>query len=172
MAKLGRVERFAAAMSLFSKGPGYSPKWLLENYPWDLIGAGTVVDIGGSNGEYSIPIVQKFPEMKCIIQDLPGVISKAEAGLPSELKDRATLMVHDFFQPQPVKGADVYLLRWILHDWSDKYAIRILRALIPALEKRSKIVVHEYILPEPSVTPTIKDRTLRSVMLPNKVVSV
>jgi hypothetical protein len=161
LSKASRVERFAAAMSMFSKGPKYSPKWLLENYPWERIGTGTVVDIGGSNGEYSIAIAQKFPGMKCIVQDLPMVISKAETIVPAELKDIVTFMVQDFFQPQSVKGGDVYLLRWILHDWSDKYAIRILRALIPALKKESKIVLHEYILPEPGASPTVQDRTLR-----------
>jgi hypothetical protein len=158
-----RPERFAAAMSLFSKGPGYSPTWLVENYPWGRLGNGTIVDVGGSNGAYSIPIAQAFPDLSCIVQDLPEVVEKAKASLISDLQDRVTFMTHDFFTEQPVQGADVYLMRWILHDWSDKYAIRILQALVPALKSGSKIVLHEYILPEPGQTPTIKDTTLRWV---------
>lgn len=157
----GRLERFANAMGMFSKGPGYSPRWLLENYPWNRIGAGTVVDVGGSNGDYSIPIAQEFPRIKCVVQDLPEVVLKAEPRLPADLRDRVSFMAHDFFTEQPVKGANAYLLRWVLHDWSDKYAIRILQALIPALTEASKIVVHEYILPVPGETPTLEDRTLR-----------
>jgi hypothetical protein len=55
-------------------------------------------------------------------------------------------MAHDFFTPQTVV-ADVYLLRWILHNWSDKYCMRILRALIPALKPGARVVVNEDVRP-------------------------
>ena len=113
----GRSKRFAKAMSLFSMGPGYSPKWLVEAYPWDKVGAGTIVDVGGSKGEYSMAIAQKYPEVKCVIQDIPSVVAEAHKSVPPELKDRVSFMTHDFFTEQPVKGAEVYLMRWILHDW-------------------------------------------------------
>lgn len=162
MAKFpGRQEQFARAMSLFSKGPGYSPKWLLENYPWDSLRASTIVDVGGSLGEYGIAIAQKYPQIKVIVQDLPDVVGRAQSSTSAELTDGITFMAHNFFTEQPIKGADVYLMRWILHDWSDAYAIRILRALIPALKKEAKIVLHEYIVPEPGETLNLQDRTLR-----------
>jgi hypothetical protein len=162
MAKFpGRPEQFARAMSLFSMGPGYSPRWLLENYPWKSLTTGTVVDVGGSKGEYSIAIAQKYPRIKIIIQDLPDVVQRAQLSVPAELSDRVHFMDHDFFTEQPVKGADVYLMRWILHDWSDEYAIRILRAFIPALKNEAKIVLHEFVVPEPGETLTLQDRTLR-----------
>lgn len=157
----GRSEQFAKAMSLFSMGPGYSPKWLVGNYPWDSIGAGTIVDVGGSKGEYSIAIALEYSEVKCIIQDVPSVITEAQTSVPPELKDRVSFMAHDFFTEQPVKGAEVYLMRWILHDWSDAYAVRILRALIPALSRKSKLVLHEYVLSEPSEHPATQDKILR-----------
>ncbi|KAF2828338.1 S-adenosyl-L-methionine-dependent methyltransferase [Ophiobolus disseminans] len=158
----GRAEKFAAAMTLFSNGPGYAPTHLVDNYPWDRHSSGTIVDVGGSHGEYSIPIAQKFSSIqRVIVQDLPHVIEQAGATAPADLQDRVTFMAHDFFQPQPVKGADVYLLRWILHDWPDTYATRILCGLVPALEKSSKVVIHEYIVPEPGQTPTVQDQTLR-----------
>lgn len=162
MAKFpGRSQQFARAMSLFSMGPGYSPKWLLENYPWDSLHAGTLVDIGGSKGEYSIAIAQKHPQMKLIVQDLEEVVDQARSGIPADMTERVSFMVHDFFKEQPIKGADVYLMRWILHDWSDTYAVRILRALIPALRKEAQIVLHEYILSEPGEVLTQQDKLLR-----------
>ncbi|KAK7182251.1 hypothetical protein DPSP01_006969 [Paraphaeosphaeria sporulosa] len=162
MAKFpGRPEQFAQAMSLFSMGPGYSPRWLLENYPWDSLETGTVVDVGGSKGEYGIAIARKYPQIKVVIQDLPDVIEKAQSSAPADLGDRVEFMAHDFLTDQPIKDADVYLMRWILHDWSDAYSIRILRALIPALRKGARIVLHEYIVPEPGKTLTLQDRTLR-----------
>jgi hypothetical protein len=50
-------------------------------------------------------------------------------------------MQHDFFTPQPVKDADIYLYRWIFHNWDDEKSISILRNLIPALKKGAMIQV-------------------------------
>jgi hypothetical protein len=58
-------------------------------------------------------------------------------------------MEHDFFTPQAVKNADVYLYRWIFHNWDDEKSISILRNLIPALKKGVKIVVNDGCLPVP-----------------------
>lgn len=52
----------------------------------------------------------------------------------------------DFFTPQTV-SADIYHFKSIFHNWADKYSIKILQNLIPALRKGAKIVIHERILP-------------------------
>lgn len=49
------------------------------------------------------------------------------------------------FQPQPVVGADVYLLKMILHDWPDEDATKLLRALIPALKPGARVIFVEYV---------------------------
>jgi hypothetical protein len=155
----GRSERFANAMTLFSLGPGLSPKHALSGFDWASIGKATIVDIGGSHGQVTIPVVQAFPNISCIVQDLPDTINAAPQ-LP-ELGDRLTFMAHDFFTEQPVHGAEVYFLRWILHDWSDKYAIKILQALIPALKDGSRVFIMDSILPEPSEVPSPDQRQAR-----------
>ncbi|MCJ1464907.1 hypothetical protein MMC07_003522 [Pseudocyphellaria aurata] len=157
-----RSQRFAEAMKLFRFDDGYAPDHLLDNYPWAAIGAGVVVDVGGAQGAYSIPIAQRFPDLHCIIQDRAEVVGSHAQDVPPELTDRVTFMTHDFFTEQPVKDADVYLFRWVFHDWSDKYSIRILRALVPALKEGARIVIHEYILSEPGVLPSYQERTLRT----------
>ena len=103
--------------------------------------------------DHRFAILEKYPEMRCIVQDLPGVIKNSQKLLPKN-ESRMTFMAHDFFTEQPVKGANIYLLRQILHDWSDKYAARILGALVPALTKNSTILIMEHILPEPGTLPT------------------
>lgn len=83
------------------------------------------------------------------IQDLDeNVIREAQARTPADIADRVRYMTHDFLTTQTVTG-DVYLLRAILHNWSDKYAVRILRNLIPAMKPGSKIVVCDLLIPEP-----------------------
>ena len=59
--------------------------------------------------------------------------------------------------------AGVYYLRSILHNWSDKYALRILRALVPALEPGARVLVHELMLPEPNTVSITEERRMRFV---------
>ena len=158
---LARAQRFADAMTLFSTDEGYSPRHLLENCAWANLGKATVVDIGGSHGVVCIALAKKFPSLHCIVQDRPETVKDGPVNVPPELAGRVTFSAHDFFTEQPIKDADVYFLRWILHDWSDKYCIRILRALIPALKKGARVILNEYVLPEPGTILAYKERDLR-----------
>jgi chemotaxis methyl-accepting protein methylase len=119
----------------------------------------TVVDVGGSYGDVAISLARKYPKMTCIVQDLPKVISSAK--IPEGLEKQLTFMGHDFFKEQPVKNADVYFLKWILHDWSDTYCNKILKALTPAMKKGARVVINEFILPEPGTVPLNEESTLR-----------
>jgi hypothetical protein len=58
-------------------------------------------------------------------------------------------MKHDFFTPQVVKDADVYLYRWIFHNWGDDQSVEILRAAIPALKPGAKVLINDGCLPAP-----------------------
>jgi hypothetical protein len=49
------------------------------------------------------------------------------------------------FEPQPVVGADIYVFKWIFHDWPDVESLAILRALIPALKPGARIVFIDYV---------------------------
>lgn len=156
-----RAERYAAAMSWFSTGPGLEMTHILEALRWESLVDGVVVDVGGSYGSICVTLARNHPSLKFIVQDRPEVIVAGRQQLPQELDDRVTFLEHDFFDDQPVRGADVYILRWILHDWSDQYAIKILRALIPALKEGAKVLINEIILPEPGSSTPYHERKLR-----------
>lgn len=149
-----RGRRFGAAMRCYTKGEGYDLRHLVEGCDWtsmDRPGA-VVVDVGGGHGSVSQALARSTKHIQYVVQDLPGTVEQAKKELPSDgdLKGRIEFQEHDFFTEQPLQGADVYLMRWILHDWSDVYAVKILRNLVPALEQKkdSRIVVFEYVLPE------------------------
>ena len=158
-----REKRYAAAMTWFSTGPGLETSHIVNGYAWANIGEGVFVDVGGSQGSVGAAIVRAFPSLRCIVQDQADVIKQGQQNLPPELQARITFMKHDFFEEQPIRAASVYLLRWILHDWSDKYAIQILQALVPALTQDSKVVICEHVLPEPGTVPTCQERAMRYV---------
>lgn len=55
--------------------------------------------------------------------------------------------VHDFFTPQPVKDAAVFLMRYIMHDWPDDRAAIILKHLRAVALPTTKLVIVEKIVP-------------------------
>ena len=44
-------------------------------------------------------------------------------------------------------GTDVYLLRLVLRDWSDKYSKMIAKPMAPELEPGAKVLVNDRIIP-------------------------
>ncbi|KAI1333054.1 S-adenosyl-L-methionine-dependent methyltransferase [Xylariaceae sp. FL0255] len=98
------------------------------------------------NETVAVGIAERFANMTCTVQDFPDIVAEGALKLPALLKNRVIFMSHDFFAPQPVV-ADVYYFRFVFHNWSDKYCIKILHGLIPALRPGATILLHERILP-------------------------
>ncbi|OAL05199.1 S-adenosyl-L-methionine-dependent methyltransferase [Phaeosphaeriaceae sp. SRC1lsM3a] len=112
----------------------------------DWAGAGdvTVVDLGGSAGHDDAVLARKFPKLKIVVQDLPEVAPVFEKDFPQDLRSRVSFKTHNLFDPQPV-SADIYMLKWILHDWPDVESVAILRALVPALKPGARVVFIDYV---------------------------
>jgi hypothetical protein len=87
---------------------------------------------------------------------LPHVVGNL---IPPELEGRVTLTTHDFFTPQPIT-ADIYYFRWISHNWSNVYAIKILQNLVSALKPGAKILINDGILPNLEPLVSWKKRVL------------
>jgi hypothetical protein len=160
-----RMRRFKAAMSFLQTFPGLENSYVLTGFDWASLGKATVVDVGGSHGLVSIDIAKAFPDLHFIVQDLPKVIEDGRTKVPVDVADRVTFMAHDFFTEQPVRDADVYYFRWIFHDWSDKYAVKILKALVPALKPGARIVLSERCLEPVGTLPLRQERWNRCVSL-------
>jgi hypothetical protein len=59
---------------------------------------------------------------------------------------RITFVEHDFFQPQPLKNAPIYFMRYIIHDWPDKEAQKILKNVRDAMSTTSRLLICDRIL--------------------------
>ena len=152
-------------MNFLHSAVGFEPKHLVSGYDFTSIGQGVFVDVGGSHGYVSIAIAQTYPNIRCIVQDLPATVTSGESRLPKEFKEQVSFMVHDFWTEQPVKDADIYYFRWIFHDWSDSYSVKILRQLIPALKNGARVLVNDICMPPPNTISRYQERWLRSVIL-------
>ncbi|KAI5920332.1 S-adenosyl-L-methionine-dependent methyltransferase [Camillea tinctor] len=158
-----RASQWARGMQVFSQRPQFSLSYVTNYYDWASLGQAQVVDIGGSRGHISLALARQFDNLSLIVQDMEKMVENAT--VPEELQERMRFMAHDLFAPQPVQGADVYFLRWVLHNWSDKYCILILRALVPALKCGAKIIIQETLMPEPGTVAMWKEKNLRATDL-------
>ncbi|KAI1443858.1 S-adenosyl-L-methionine-dependent methyltransferase [Annulohypoxylon stygium] len=161
-----RAARFSGTMKTFANSPAYNPKFIVEHYDWGSLGPNAhIVDMGGARGHIAIAITSRFLGLRVTVQDLGQVIKGAEKEVPPELHNRVVFMEHNLFRPQPVHGADVYYIRWVLHNWSDENALNLLRALTPVLKTGSRVVINETCMPEPRKIPLWRERNLRSADL-------
>ncbi|KAL4792588.1 O-methyltransferase-domain-containing protein [Aspergillus venezuelensis] len=153
-----RARRFGAAMRFMTSGTFYDIAHLIRGYDWaSLDQPGSIlVDVGGGQGGVSQALAGATSHMRFIVQDLQGTVREGQRILPEHLQDRVSFQAHDFFNPQPVKHADVYFFRYILHNWADKYSVQILRNLIPALKAGSRVIIYEFLLPDESQTEWTK----------------
>nr|POF12916.1 o-methyltransferase lepi [Quercus suber] len=113
----------------------------------------TYVDVGGGRGHDIRGLAAKYPtqDARFVLEDLPVVVAETEQDFAREgaVRDaRIEILPHDFFQPQPIKGANVYYLHKIFHDWPDKDCVRILEALRDAMSEHSRILICDFILPD------------------------
>nr|P0CT89.1 RecName: Full=4-O-methyltransferase 1; Short=Mtrase 1 [Phanerochaete chrysosporium RP-78] len=130
-----------------------SPDSIFRAFDWERLPAGAlVVEVGGGMGTSAFPLATKYPEMRLVVQDLPDVIAKAEKLWTEKMPDalssgRVVLQGHDCFAPQPQTDAAVFLLKMILHDWSDEYCVKILRQLRAAARPDTALVIVDCLVP-------------------------
>jgi len=118
---------------------------VLDAYPF--AGRETVVDIGGGNGLALAALLERYPLVNGILFDLPAVADRAREGLSGTPEsDRLKIEGGDFFTAVPA-GADIYMLRHIIHDWQDAEAIAILTRCREAAAPGARILVIEMVVP-------------------------
>lgn len=160
-----RAQVFGSAMGNFSKGISHKVEHLVENYDWAGLDDGIVVDIGGSHGHISLAIARAAPQLRFIVQDLPGVVSDGKRLLPESSAKQISFQAHDMNDPQPVHGAALYLFRSVLLNWPDGYVVKFLQNLIPALKPGAKVLVNEGVLPRPGEVSPWDEKIIRSLDL-------
>ncbi len=127
---------------------GFIETFPLEEYI--LLGETTnriqFVDVGGGSGHISRAILAKYPALhgKIAVED------RLEAGTVTRTdfaKEGIQVIPHDFFMPQPLKGAKAFYMRNILHKWpADKCRV-MLQQLREALAPDSVILVDDVVVP-------------------------
>ncbi|KAI1454009.1 S-adenosyl-L-methionine-dependent methyltransferase [Annulohypoxylon moriforme] len=157
-----RVARFRSAMGMSTKSLAFKSSYFVDSLPWADKSQcpETVVDIGGSGGDLCHLILRTHPGVKkAVVLDLPEVI--ADVKVPDDLENRLEFASYNFLTQNVTHQADAYVFRHIFHDWSDEYGAKILKNLVPALKKGTKIWISELVLPSLSESNHTKDQLQR-----------
>lgn len=138
--------RFHNAMTSLSAGAVAA---VINSY--DFSGINKPVDVGGGHGLLLASVLSKHPEMRGILFDDPKVVAGAKEILTAHgVEDRCEIVGGDFFQTAPA-GGDVYVLKHIIHDWSDDECVTILGHCHRGMTSGGKVLIVEMVVPEPNV---------------------
>jgi hypothetical protein len=131
----------------------------------DTAGVALAVDVGGANGSLLHLLQEANPALQGVILDLPNVAERAAEQIAgTSLAGRTTVIGGDFFRSVP--AADLYLLKFILHDWDDERCATILRRCRESMLPGGRVVIVEMVIPEHDVpnAATLMDLSMLTVV--------
>lgn len=117
----------------------------------ELAATRLLVDVGGGHGGLALAAAGRHPRLQAVVFDRPEVLAtsaltEARPGAVGDAPaDRCRPVAGDFFESVPA-GADCYVLRFILHDWPDTAAGRILRVCRAAMVPGARLLVIERLM--------------------------
>jgi hypothetical protein len=115
---------------------------------FDFSAVRSIVDVGGGHGALLAPILAKYPEMRGTVFDLPHCQAGAAKLAEKEgLAGRLEFVGGDFFESVP-SGADIYIIKSVIHDWNDEKSLAILKNCRAAMSHQSRLLVLEPHAPE------------------------
>ncbi|WP_424628655.1 methyltransferase [Bradyrhizobium sp. SYSU BS000235] len=111
----------------------------------DTTRATQAVDVGGAAGAFLYALMRANTALKGVVYDLPDVVPRASsAAEEAGLAKRAKAVGGSFFESVP--EGDLYLLKYILHDWGDEECLTILRNCRRAAKPGARLAVVEQVL--------------------------
>lgn len=107
-----------------------------------------LADIGGGNGFLLAEILKKNPDLRGILFDLPDVVPSSQSIFEQAgISERAEIVSGSFFDEVPA-DADAYMMKYVLHDWDDEYALLILKNCAKSRKPGGKILIIDNVIPE------------------------
>jgi hypothetical protein len=116
----------------------------------DIGDATTIADIGGGRGSLLMTLLTAHRHVRGVLVDRPSVVAEAAPLLAAAgLDARCDVVAGDMLESVP-SGCDLYLLKFVIHDWDDASAVRILGACRQAMTPTARIIVLERLIGLPN----------------------
>jgi SAM-dependent methyltransferase len=120
-------------------------KPLLDRY--DLSWASVIVDVGGGSGAFLAQVLGRTPQARGILAERPEVAEQARQLLRERgVAERCEVAAIDMFESVP-KGGDAYVIKRVIHNWSDEQATRLLVNCREAMRPDGRVLVIEAVIP-------------------------
>ncbi len=146
-----RPEQFETFQNAMTNSTGVVAQAIMDAY--DFSGIERLADIGGGHGLLLASFLRAYPNLKGVLFDLPEVIASIPETRFAGCEDRIALEAGSFFDRVP-DGCDAYLMKYIIHDWSDAHCRTILSLIREQLPPHGRVLVCEMVVTdEPGPTP-------------------
>lgn len=105
-----------------------------------------VLDVGGGRGGLLVELLRRHPHLSGLLLERPTAVAEARrAFAEADLAGRAEAVVGDFFDALP-EGADLCVLKHIVHSWDDETVVALLARCRRAVGPTGRVLVVEGIL--------------------------
>jgi hypothetical protein len=140
---------FNQAMNSYSRIQTAFVSEALDGY--DFSNIHHICDVGGGQGHLLCNLLQKYPHLKGSILELGSVTRNKDLLWASKmgLDERCTYVIGDMFNEVP--PADAYIMKMILHDWSDDECVKILSNIHRSSPNERKVFIVEHLIPVPEI---------------------
>jgi hypothetical protein len=146
---------------------GHETPAMLDAY--DFSAVRVLADIGGGNGSPIAATLQRYPKLKGLLFELDHVIRRTRESLKAYgVEDRCSLIEGNFFESLP-SGADTYLFRHIIHDWSDEQSIQILSNCRKVIPNNGRLLIVEAVVPTGNESSLAKVFDMVMLVLPGGI---
>jgi hypothetical protein len=135
---------------------------------FDFSRFGTLVDVGGAHGHLLATILRRHRRLRGILFDQPQVVAGARKSgfiTAAAVKARCRVEAGSFFEAVP-QGADAYLMKYILHDWTDEQSVGILSRCRAALSPGGRVLVVEHVIQKGNAPDWAKLLDINMLVLP------
>ena len=114
---------------------------------YDFSQCRVVADLGGAGGALLAAILVANSQARGILVDRKEAVASAASKLDATgLSGRSEIVPGDLMEAVP-QGADVYILKCVLHGYNDEGARRILQNCRSAMSSSSRLLIIEVVLP-------------------------
>jgi hypothetical protein len=111
-----------------------------------------IIDVAGGHGALLAHILRAAPQATGVVFELPEVAADGPEHAKSHgLADRMEFIAGDMFESVP-PGGDLYVLKYIVHDWGDESAKKFLTNIRKNIKPEGKLIaIDAVIAPGPHI---------------------
>lgn len=141
------AEVFNNAMSSYSATHTRLVLEALKTY--DFSNIRNLCDVGGGHGHLICNILREHPQLHGTVLELESTIKNKELLWAEKMgmADRCKYVAGDMFREVP--SSDAYIMKMILHDWSDEECVKILSNIQKASPANGRVLIVEHVVPGP-----------------------